>query len=595
MKNNLKESALMYAKLYGFAVFPLKPCSKHPATPHGFKDATTDPEQITKWWSENPNYNIGWATGNASGGAVVIDLDEDDEKDKHGYDTLRKWEQEHHATLPETWAVMTGRGGYHLIYREPNTQQNSLRDLYDGIDVRANKGYGILPPSIHPNGNPYQWEQGAGDGMQIAPINEVIREFLKGDEPEPVKGKRFKSPEIIPEGQRTDILVRELCSLHSKGLSDGAIRAALREENEEKCEPPLTEQELEKEVFPALSRYKKGTPKKEDPRENAIQLVSMNEITEQSVEWLEYPYIPKGKITLVGAYPGVGKTYFMCYVAACVSRGKSIFNRIPFEHNPGNVIFLSAEDSAEDTLKARLRQCDADMTKVFTVTEGATQLLFNSPEIECFLQQVRPTCMIFDPFQSYVSADLDLNAANKTREALGHVIKIAKDFGVAIVLICHLNKNIKSEAITRIIGSTDIVGASRSYLALGNVPGENTKFLSHEKASLSERGKTLLWQIKPDEGGIVFAGESDLSFDDYAALGRKARSGSSAIEGAKEFLIANMPEGSRAASELLTLADSNRISRATLDRARKELKIVSRRVNGYQKGTVWELPKNTTP
>ena len=90
-KISLKQCALAYAKI-GMAVFPLVPRSKNPATEHGFLDATTDTQQIEVWWKRNPNYNIGIATGQMSGGLVVIDLDMDEAKDKHGNETLRHWE-----------------------------------------------------------------------------------------------------------------------------------------------------------------------------------------------------------------------------------------------------------------------------------------------------------------------------------------------------------------------------------------------------------------------------------------------------------------------------------------------------------------------
>ena len=69
----LKESALHYAE-QGFAVFPLIPREKKPATTNGFKDATTDLKQISFWWDMDPNYNIGIATGKPSGGLVVMDV-----------------------------------------------------------------------------------------------------------------------------------------------------------------------------------------------------------------------------------------------------------------------------------------------------------------------------------------------------------------------------------------------------------------------------------------------------------------------------------------------------------------------------------------
>lgn len=101
--------------------------------------------------------------------------------------------------------------------------------------------------------------------------------------------------------------------------------------------------------------------------------------------------------------------------------------------------------------------------------------------------------MIFDPFQSYIGKEVDMNAANKTRERLNCIVSLAQKYNVAVVIICHFNKNGKGDAITRVMGSTDIMGICQSYIALGNVPGEeDIKYMSHEKSSLERKGKTIL-------------------------------------------------------------------------------------------------------
>ena len=82
--NELKQAAIKYAKL-GLAVFPLIPRDKKPLTQNGFKDATTDVNQINAWWDKTPDANIGIATGQRSGGLVVVDMDVDKEEGKDGY------------------------------------------------------------------------------------------------------------------------------------------------------------------------------------------------------------------------------------------------------------------------------------------------------------------------------------------------------------------------------------------------------------------------------------------------------------------------------------------------------------------------------
>lgn len=302
--------------------------------------------------------------------------------------------------------------------------------------------------------------------------------------------------------------------------------------------------------------------------------------------------MPRSKLTLFAAYPGVGKTYVLCYMSACVTTGKSFFNIVPFENEPQNVIYLTAEDGIGDTIKKRMRECGADMKKVYVLDENKTQLLFDSPKIEEFMRDYNPALMIFDPFQAYIGSDIDMNAPNKTNERIGHIVDLAEKYGVAVVLICHFNKNSKGDAITRVLGSTDIVGKCRSYIALGNVPGEDEiKFMSHEKSSLAKRGKTILFEIDPDNGGIVYLGENSFSMDDYSALRNKKRAKETpAVEAAKQFLIDQMPEGKRPAKELYSLAEGNKISKSALNRARDELGIITKKTKEFQPKNIWILP-----
>lgn len=109
-------------------------------------------------------------------------------------------------------------------------------------------------------------------------------------------------------------------------------------------------------------------------------------------------------------------------------------------------------------------------------------------------------------------------------QRLNCIVSLAQKYNVAVVIICHFNKNGKGDAITRVMGSTDIMGICRSYIALGNVPGEeDIKYMSHEKSSLERKGKTILFEIDPDRGGIVYVGENALSMDDYTAIRNKKR------------------------------------------------------------------------
>lgn len=130
---------------------------KHPRMNAWEDRATIDPAQIDKWWNAWPNANVGIAAGKS--GLVVLDAD------------LYK---EHAGRIPnsETVTSLTGGGGEHLVFLHPvGTPQlgNSKRGLPSYIDVRGWGGQFLAPPSVHPSGNVYQWEEGYGP-HQIDPL-----------------------------------------------------------------------------------------------------------------------------------------------------------------------------------------------------------------------------------------------------------------------------------------------------------------------------------------------------------------------------------------------------------------------------------------
>lgn len=249
-ENILKKSALEYVRK-GFRIIPLHPRGKTPHTQHGCLDATTDEKQIEAWWSRWPDANIGWVMGN---GFVAIDLDTDKERDINGYHVLCDWEREH-GKLPETAISLTGGGGCHYFYRSDKNYTNSVR-IYDGVDIRSAGSYVVVPPSVHENGNVYQWEQEPGE-FPIASADELVEKFLQGEKPEQ-KQERFSSPEVIPEGERNATLFKMACSLQAKGFSEPAIRAAVEAENIAKCHPSLGSREIDTIVKSAF-KFENGT------------------------------------------------------------------------------------------------------------------------------------------------------------------------------------------------------------------------------------------------------------------------------------------------------------------------------------------------
>lgn len=269
--NKMLEAALKYAS-FGWYVFPCN--GKEPATAHGFKDASNNPDRIHFWWDHHPERNVAIATGSQFSHLVVVDVD--NKNGHNGSEALHDWEKEH-GELPETVTALTGSGGTHLFYYSDQPYL-SKRDILDGVDVRADGGYVIAPPSIHPEtGNTYEWE-GEWDEdtafmcSHIDPGMQSLIDLLRlpsmggssvstGSAGSDSSKGPFVLPDRIKKGGRTDTLFRYASSLMAKLDDRSEVEALVRKANDERCEPPLTDSELRKEVLKGALSYQTNAEK----------------------------------------------------------------------------------------------------------------------------------------------------------------------------------------------------------------------------------------------------------------------------------------------------------------------------------------------
>ncbi len=128
---------------------------KHPRTRHGLKEASRNPDRIWSWWRRWPDANVGIRTGRESG-LVVLDVDA-----RHGGDTSLESLEATYDRLPRTLTAHSGGGGRHLYFRHPGGRIPNSAQLrgFSGLDVRADGGYIVAPPSLHQSGQRYTWEE----------------------------------------------------------------------------------------------------------------------------------------------------------------------------------------------------------------------------------------------------------------------------------------------------------------------------------------------------------------------------------------------------------------------------------------------------
>ena len=146
-------------------------------------------------------------------------------------------------------------------------------------------------------------------------------------------------------------------------------------------------------------------------------------VKQRKIDWLWYPYIPYGKLTVVQGDPGEGKSTFMLNVAALLTKGNNMPDGYPVP-SPQNVIYQTAEDNLADTVKPRLILAGADCGRVAYIVDDDSPLTLEDSRIERVLQQTGARLFILDPLQAYLAQDSDMFNAGRMRQQLKRLADI---------------------------------------------------------------------------------------------------------------------------------------------------------------------------
>ena len=305
-----------------------------------------------------------------------------------------------------------------------------------------------------------------------------------------------------------------------------------------------------------------------------LKLIHMEDVVSKEVEWLWYPYIPYGKITIIEGDPGEGKTTLVLKLAAALSRGLPLPCDDDKEYEPIHIIYQTAEDGIEDTIKPRLEKEGADCSMIRVIDETDKELLMTDDRLEQAIIETKARLIILDPIQAYIGATVDMHRANEIRPVLKHLGIIAEKHNCAIILIGHMNKASGSKSTYRGLGSIDIQATARSVLLVARLRDKpNIRIMAHDKSSLAPPGDAIGFEMTEDNG-MVCIGPYDITIDELLSgnEGRGKKKLDIAENFIKEYFGSNKVIPS---NEIMMEAAKRSIKRNTLLSAKKKLGITS--------------------
>jgi hypothetical protein len=462
----LLTAALRYAELR-YRVFPCAPSGKAPLTEHGFHDATSNAEQIERWWTQHPSANIGIPTE----GLLVIDID--------GDGNLWPGDPERSASLAQTGAVsLTPRGGRHYLFRRRGGKawKCSTGKLAASVDVRTDGGYIVVPPSRTAHGD-YRWAPGleldepperlpeppAWLIAELDALTTTPNPWVNGTGTIAASGGEANS---IPEHHRNVALARLAGTMRRVGMTRSEILAALCQVNDDRCRPRLEPAEVER-IATSVARYEPDQIATAMAEGHWDQLmveasplvpVSLADLMARYPE-LRPPVIHgllrRGETMNVIASPKTGKSWMVTDLALAVATGRPWLDTFACE--AGDVLIIDNELHGETSANRIPRVAAARQIGLSEVGQrvfvqnlrGHWQDIFSLGPYFRSLEPGRFQVIILDAMYRFMPREMDENDNGTMANVYNAIDRYADLLGCCFVLIHHTSKgNQSGKAIT---------------------------------------------------------------------------------------------------------------------------------------------------
>ncbi|NOE32178.1 AAA family ATPase [Ruegeria sp. HKCCD7318] len=330
-------------------------------------------------------------------------------------------------------------------------------------------------------------------------------------------------------------------------------------------------------------------------RKNTEAFGSFADMEPEEANFLVYPYIVLGAVTMLDGDPKQGKSSFTAALAAHVTTGRDLpFGKL---ERTGGVLFLSIEDDPAKIILPRLNANGADQTKCRYLREylALDEAGLNALDEE--LTRNPAVLVIIDPLFTYMDAAANSNSATDMARYMTQLSEIAAAHDCAILAVRHLNKSDSQDILMRGMGSKAIVGTARSGLLLAKHPSDaKLRAVAHAASNWGPEGQTILFEMEEREDRMPprlawkgvdnkMDGSSLLAEPTAADAGRKPKEGIQA----EMFIRTTLLDGPVNGKEIGRRAKRLGITDITLRRAREELGV---KFTNEGRARLWKLPKD---
>jgi putative DNA primase/helicase len=355
-------------------------------------------------------------------------------------------------------------------------------------------------------------------------------------------------------------------------------------------------------------------PQNNNEEEEDLDTVMATDLEMCGVDWLWPSRFARGKFGLIAGMPDMGKGQIAAFVTAAVTAGIDLPCDEGVVAPPGNVLWFNAEDGARDTVVPRLVAAGADLSRIHFVNNAKIagektyfSLVTDLPLLRKTIKRIgNVVLVIIDPVSAYLGVGkVDGRSATDVRGVLTPLKEMAEEINVAVIGIAHFNKkdDVKS-ALLRVSDSIAYTADARHvYVVVDDPEEKDCKLFVKGKNNLSRDTKALRYGM----GAKKVGHDSRLGVDIIAPYivwhpqhveitaneAMQAAGGHTAEREAREWLLGRLEAGPAKADDVIEEAKQEGIAKRTLDRAKKDLGVKSRREGGSTGDWFWELPPKT--
>lgn len=353
------------------------------------------------------------------------------------------------------------------------------------------------------------------------------------------------------------------------------------------------DRELDKGLKKHLSNGHHVNGHDEDPYDNDPQDYkwlhqNLEDVEEEDIDWVWYPYLARGELTIIEGDPGLGKSYLAQMISGHIIDGKRLprGSDIPSGSKTvkGKVVYFDIENSAGTVTKKRMIDNGFENLKDYIQEEG----IFSIDDEEALdriyeaLERVKPTLVVFDTVNTYLGK-ADAFKGHEAQQAFVKFREIAKDFNCAVLVLRHLTKSSKERALYRGQGSIAFAGIARVVVTVGLSPeDEETRIVAITKLNIAAKPKSLDFTIEPlpnqpkahDRSKFVWGGTNDYTADEIVSVSGKKSEKNKERDEAKGFLKSTLSGDKEIEeSKVLRMAEARSISLKALKFACDEMNI----------------------